>query len=144
MNNSQPRKHFKYLPILPRIKRMYSAPAFAQLLQQHSVSNLECPTVIHDIHQSPFWRKLYSSDGQFHGDLRAISFGLCTDGMNPFSKEKLSYSMWPITLTILNLPNHVRTKFASLHSWQERAQEYGSLFGTSHRRTCYFPRLRNF
>ena len=34
--------------------------------------------------------------------------------MNPFSKEKTSYSMWPISLSILNLPSHMRTKFGSL------------------------------
>lgn len=28
--------------------------------------------------------------------------------MNPFSKEKVTYSMWPIVLTILNLPRHIR------------------------------------
>jgi len=27
-----------------------------------------------------------------------------TDGMNPFNKNKTSYSMWPITLAMLNLP----------------------------------------
>ena len=70
--------------------------------------------MIHDIHQSPFWRDLYSLDGQFHGDLRAVSFGLCTDGMNPFVKEKVQYSMLPIMLTILNLPNYIRIKHSSI------------------------------
>ena len=70
--------------------------------------------VIQDIHQSDIWKSLYSADGQYHGDVRAVSFGLCTDGMNPFAKEKASYSMWPITLSILNIPNHMRTKFGSL------------------------------
>ena len=33
----------------------------------------------------------------FCGDSRCISL---TDGMNPFSKEKVSYSMRPITMTV--------------------------------------------
>ena len=28
--------------------------------------------------------------------------------MNPFSKEKVTYLMWPIVLSILNLPRHIR------------------------------------
>ena len=34
--------------------------------------------------------------------------------MNPFSKEKTSYSMWPIVLSLLNLPINIRTKPSSL------------------------------
>ena len=33
-----------------------------------------------------------------------IALGLCADGLNPFAKEKNSYSMWPVFLFILNLP----------------------------------------
>ena len=31
-----------------------------------------------------------------------------SDGTNPFSKEKVAYSVWPITLEILNLPHQIR------------------------------------
>ena len=109
--STQPRKRFKYLPVLPRIERMFSIPSLSKLLQQHASAG---ETVIHDIHQSSVWKNLYSPEGQYEGDARAISFALCTDGMNPLSKEKTSYSMWPISLSILNLPSHMRTKFGSL------------------------------
>ena len=65
-------------------------------------------TCISDLHQTHTWKSVYSSDGPFTGDPRGICLSLCTDGTNPFSKEKKSYSMWPITLTMLNLPFHVR------------------------------------
>ena len=112
----QPRKRFKYLPVLPRIKRMYSIPSLAKLMQEHITvsSDSEHSTVVNDIHQSVTWKNLYSADGAYKGDVSAVSFSLCTDGMNPFSKEKVAYSMWPITLSILNLPSHIRTKFGSL------------------------------
>ena len=34
--------------------------------------------------------------------------------MNPFSKEKVTYSMWPIVLTILNLPCPIRNSPGSM------------------------------
>ena len=38
---------------------------------------------------------------------------MCVDGVNPFSVQRVSYSMWPIMLTILNLPRHVRNTFSN-------------------------------
>lgn len=32
----------------------------------------------------------------------------CTDGVNPFAHNKVTYSMWPIMLTLLNLLPHYR------------------------------------
>ncbi len=72
--------------------------------------------VFYSIHESSTWRERYSADGIFHGDPRGLSLSLCTDGVNPFAKEKVSYSMWPIIimLTILNLPHGLRKLAGSL------------------------------
>lgn len=42
--------------------------------------------------------------GVFGGDPRGIALALCTDGVNPFAHNRVVYSMWPIMLTLLNLP----------------------------------------
>lgn len=39
---------------------------------------------------------------------------LSTDGVNPFSCNKVAYSMWPIMLSILNLPRNVRSLFGNI------------------------------
>lgn len=57
---------------------------------------------------------MYDATGPFKGDPRGISFGFCTDGTNPYSKEKISYSMWPIMLSLLNLPLHLRNVRGSI------------------------------
>lgn len=44
----------------------------------------------------------------FHGDGRGLSLTLCTDGTNPYSKEKNAHSMWPIMVSFLNLPSNLR------------------------------------
>ena len=78
----------------------------AKLIQSHQKKSKA--TVISDLHQSPSWKLNYSENGLFTGDPRGLSLALCTDGMNPFAKEKVIYSMWPINLCLLNLPQRLR------------------------------------
>ena len=108
-----PQKRFKYLPVFPRIKNMFALPKVSQLLQSHikwpSHTNVVC-----DIHDSDEWKSLYAKDVFFVGDVRGILFSLCTDGLNPFSKERCQYCMWPIMLNILNFPSYIRSKAESI------------------------------
>ena len=82
----------------------------SQIVQAHG---LHCNDDgrIYDIHSSSTWKLAYSSDGQFTNDSRGISFAFNTDGVNPYSHNKVCYSMWPIILTILNLPRRIRHTF---------------------------------
>ena len=70
--------------------------------------------VVYDIQQSKAWEAAYSESGVFCGDPRGISLALCTDGVNPFAHNKVVYSMWPIMLTLLNLPRKIRNLFSSI------------------------------
>ena len=70
--------------------------------------------IIYDIQQSNAWKEAYSKAGVFSGDPRGISLALCTDGVNPFAHNKVQYSMWPLMLSLLNLPRRMRNKFASI------------------------------
>lgn len=71
-------------------------------------------SAVHDIQESQAWQESYGNHGIFQGDKRGLSLSLCTDGLNPFSRERVSYSMWPITLALLNLPRRVRMMFGSM------------------------------
>ncbi|WVZ85320.1 hypothetical protein U9M48_032263 [Paspalum notatum var. saurae] len=46
------------------------------------------------------WRKIDRTYPEFAEDARNISFGLSTDGMNPFSEMSSSHSTWPATLSM--------------------------------------------
>lgn len=111
------RKRFKYVPIQARLRRMFGNKTMSKHLQSHMHINAtrdDVGTLMSDLHQSPAWISKYDDNGPFEGDPRGISLALCTDGMNPFSKENTTYSMWPITLTILNLPRHLRNLAGSM------------------------------
>ena len=86
----------------------------AAVLQAHSTLVGNGMARVYDIHQSNAWATAYSDDGMFAGDSRGISLAFCTDGVNPFAHNKVSYSMWPIMMTLLNLPRKMRNRFGSI------------------------------
>lgn len=102
---------FQYLPLGPRLKRLFGTSSLAKLVQEHGMSST---TVLHDIHDSPSWKYAYGSSGVFEGDSRGISLNLCSDGVNPFSHLRCSYSMWPIVMTLLNLPRRIRNEYCNM------------------------------
>ena len=81
---------FVYLPIGPRLERLFRTSNLAQLVQSHGGSDFEVLDVMHDIHDSPVWKIVYSKQGVFNGDKQGINLGLCTDGVSPFSHHKVT------------------------------------------------------
>lgn len=86
------------------------------VLQSHGgeCQSVETGGIVNGIHHSPKWKEAYDDNGTFHGDPRGIALSLCVDGLNPWSKNKATYSMWPIVLGQLNLPRRIRYQFANL------------------------------
>ena len=113
VKSNVPVRKFIYLPLGPRIIRMFSHKKTAMELQSH-ISGLPNNTKMHDIHDSSAWSKAYSNAGLFKGDKRGISLAFCTDGVNPFNHVRVSYSMWPVMMTILNLPRDKRSLFENI------------------------------
>ena len=93
---------------------MFGNASMAEVLQSHATVQHSVHHSMHDIQHSPCWEKAYSNTGLFKGDPRGVAVALCTDGVNPFSHNKVVYSMWPIMLTLLNLPRQIRNQFGSI------------------------------
>jgi len=111
-----PKRTFHYLPLGPRLVRSYGSKDISYLLQSHGgeTKTLENGGKMGDIHDSPKWKELFSAGGTFKGDSRGIALSMCLDGLNPWSKNKTNYSMWPMVLGQLNLPRRVRYNFSNL------------------------------
>lgn len=92
-----PAKRFTYLPIGPILEYLFGTTSLSKIVQSHAPRTDTC---MYDIHDSPSWKDAYSATGQFRGDKRGIGFALCTDGVNPFSSNKVTYSMWPIVVNV--------------------------------------------
>ena len=108
-----PERKFVYLPLGPRLIRMFRTKKLAEVIQAH-INTQGTTSFMHDIHDSPTWKYAYSTNGIFEGDPRGLSLAFCTDGVNPFSHNRIAYSMWPIMLTLLNLPREIRNDFGSI------------------------------
>ena len=113
-----PTRTFHYLHLGPRLVQSYGFKDISYLLQSHrgETNTLENGGMMGDIHDSPKWKEVFSTGGTFEGDPRGIALFMCLDGLNPWSKNKTNYSMWPIVLGQLNLPRRVRYKFCQSHS----------------------------
>jgi len=111
-----PRRTFHYLPLGPKIIRSYGTEEISCILQSHGrqIGEVTDRGIMRDIHDSPKWKEAFSTSGTFKGDPRGVALSLCLDGLNPWSKNKSNYSMWPIVLAQLNLPRNVRYHFANL------------------------------
>lgn len=107
---------FHYLPVGPRIARVFGDVNLAQLVQAHPGSNTSIANslLVWDIHDSPAWRQNYSDEGYFEGNNNGLSFALELDGVNPFHNIGVQYSMTPIMMTLLNLPREVRNDFDNI------------------------------
>lgn len=110
--NGQPLRRFVYYPVGPRWRRLYECEAVSKLLQSHSLRNPG--NLMTDVCDSPCWRAAYAEEGFFQGDPRGLSVQLSTDGVNPFSANKITYSMWPIMLSVLNWPKTHRNRFENI------------------------------
>ena len=71
--------------------------------------------VITDIQQSDTWKnEWFGDDGEFGNQENGVVLNICLDGVNPFTSQKIGYSLWPIELSILNFPPRFPPIFISL------------------------------
>ena len=115
-NKINARRRFLYFPLGPRWRRMFGNASISEVIQSHADNRDACEdsSIMRDIHDSPSWKQAFSEEGFCNGDLRGMLLQLSTDGVNPFSSNKVNYSMWPIMLTALNLPRNVRNLFENI------------------------------
>ena len=106
-------KRYIYLPVGPRVARIFGEESLAKVLQAHDGSK-NTRWLMWDIQDSPVWKEIYSEDGYFMGNNNGVSFALEMDGVNPFHNVGIQYSMTPWMLTLLNLPRNVRNQFGNI------------------------------
>ncbi|KAJ0508051.1 putative Transposase-associated domain-containing protein [Helianthus annuus] len=101
--NGPPAKMLWYLPIIPRLKRLFSNEKEAKLLRWHSDERVIDGKQRH-VADSPQWTNIDDMYPEFGKEIRNIRFGLSSDGINPFGNRSSCHSTWPVLLCIYNLP----------------------------------------
>jgi hypothetical protein len=112
--NGKTRKHFVYIPLIPRLIHWYTNKSFSEQLRYRSEFQHEEGT-IKDVMDSDIYIRLRNSnviiDGdkqqyKYFDDPRDLMLGLATDGFCPFKRRK--QTCWPLLLYNYNLPPEVR------------------------------------
>jgi hypothetical protein len=98
-----PTKIMWYAPIIPRLKRLFRNKDHAKLLRWHK-EDRKVDNILRHLANGSQWRAINREFPEFANDARSLRFALSTDGMNPFGEHSSSYSTWPVTLCIYNLP----------------------------------------
>ena len=89
---------------------MFSTPLQASMMTWHARNTSE-PGVMRHSADSAQWKFVNSTYmEEFAHEDRNLRLGLATDGVNPFSVKRSTWSTWPVLLVNYNIPPWMRTK----------------------------------
>jgi len=99
-----PQKVLRYFPIKPQLQRFFMMKEIAEEMRWHKGKRKDDGnTLRHPIDFivcKDFDKRYY----RFARDSRNVRLGLASDGFNPFGNMSITYNIWPIILTLYNLP----------------------------------------
>ena len=101
--NNVPNLVLTYLPIAPRLQRLYMSKRTAKEMTWHYDHRTQPGLMVHPS-DGMAWKHFDSNHPAFANEIRNVRLGLCTDGFNPNNSNSNPYSLWPVFLTIYNLP----------------------------------------
>jgi hypothetical protein len=93
-----------YLPVIDRLKRVFSNPRDAELVCWHSKKHRKNDEDIRHPAAGTQWKIFDLQYPEFLVESRNIRFALSTDGMNPFGENRTVHSTWLVILTMYNIP----------------------------------------
>jgi hypothetical protein len=111
-----PNAVYRYFPLIPRIRQLWSHPFFAEKLKHGMESYRAYKEGRHDvdhctdIHTSPAWAHVVRTLGE---SVYHLAFGLSADAATTGTFNR-GESITPICLSVLNLPRHMRAKVDNL------------------------------
>ncbi|KAK2426327.1 hypothetical protein QL285_025010 [Trifolium repens] len=102
-----PRKAMFYLPIIPRLQRLYASMQTASKMTWHR-ENYERRKMSGELrHPSDgmAWKHFDEVYPEFASEPRNVRLGLCSDGFTPYTQVSTTpYSCWSVLITPYNLP----------------------------------------
>jgi hypothetical protein len=93
-----------YLPVIERLKCVFSNPRNAELMHWHYEKRRENDEEIRHLVDGTWWKKFDLQYPEFSAESGNIRFALCSDGMNPFGENRTVHNTWPVILVMYNIP----------------------------------------
>ena len=99
-----PKKQVRYLPITPRLQRLYMTASSAKNMRWHKEGvRHKAPMMVHPADASA-WKHFAEKHPTFADEIRNVWLGITTDGFMPFNSSAAPYSCWPVFVFPYNLP----------------------------------------
>ncbi|CAK8564730.1 unnamed protein product [Lathyrus sativus] len=97
-------KSMFYLPIIPRLKRLFASMHSASQMTWHHTNKTSSGIMRHPS-DGEAWKHFDRVHSDFAAEPRNVRLGLCSDGFTPYVKASaIVYSCWPVIVTPYNLP----------------------------------------
>ncbi|KAK1609904.1 hypothetical protein QYE76_033577 [Lolium multiflorum] len=93
----------RYLPVLPRIQRLFMTEDTAQQMRWAVEGNRYTDKMIHPS-DGTAWKNFVKKFPLKAGDPRSVAVAISTDGFNPYGMSAAVYSCWPVFVIPMNLP----------------------------------------
>jgi hypothetical protein len=125
---SVPVKVLRYLPLKPRLQRLYLSQKTAKHMRWHKeeiCNNTGCMSHPSD---GTAWKALHHYDPCFARNPWNVRVGLATDGFTPFNSNAAPYSCWLVVTIPYNLPPSLfmQPLIDELHDLWNRVRTYDS------------------
>ncbi|XP_074355922.1 uncharacterized protein LOC141695584 [Apium graveolens] len=108
-NNKIAAKVMRYLPLKPRLQRMFLCKDFSKLMSWHAVDRKKDGKLRHPA-DGEAWKTMDATYPHFSSDNRNVRLGVASDGFNPYGKMSSTRSIWPIIIVNYNLPPWLNMK----------------------------------
>jgi hypothetical protein len=104
-------KQLCYMPLTPRMKRLFLSKKIARHMRWHKEGVSENDQVMVHPSDSEAWKALVDFDVDFVRDVRNVCIGLATDGFLPYNMSAASYPFWLVFAILYNLPPSLCMKY---------------------------------
>ncbi|KAL1321193.1 hypothetical protein AAHE18_14G110700 [Arachis hypogaea] len=104
-----PYKRMHYLPLIPRLQRLYASMSTAPYMLWHHQNRRNDDVMTHPSHGEA-WKHFDTKHPHFSSESRNVRLGICFDGFSPNVHFSTPYSCWPVIVTPYNLPAHMCMK----------------------------------
>jgi hypothetical protein len=103
-------KHLRYIPITPRLKRLFLCEEMVQQMRWHKegIHDSEDADIMSHLADAEAWHALDHFDPEFAWDPRIVRLGLSMDGFQPYNSDSTAYFCWLVfMMPTICLPTNV-------------------------------------
>ena len=97
------RKVLRYIPIIPRLQRLFRCKNIAQFMDYHA-RNRSGDDILRMPADGSAFRNIEEKWPQFKEEPRNARLSLAADGVNPFRELRSTCSVWPVFVINHNIP----------------------------------------